>query len=70
MRKFLILYLGAHLIHLSIYAQDVAQVIDFTAYFKKIEKADSLYYAGQYGASAQAYSDAFMSNGQGFFIRT
>jgi len=66
MKKFFILYLGAHLIHLNIYAQDAAQVIDFTAYFKKIEKADSLYYARKYRASAQAYSDAFMFIGQGF----
>jgi hypothetical protein len=39
---------------------------DWTEYFKKIEIADSLYHHKEYLRSAQAYSDAFLFNNQGF----
>ena len=42
--------------------------VDWTEYFKKIEIADSLYHDKEYLRSAQAYSDAFLFNNQGFSI--
>jgi hypothetical protein len=39
---------------------------EWAGYFKKIEIADSLYHDKEYLRSAQAYSDAFLFNNQGF----
>jgi hypothetical protein len=61
-------YIFTHLFLLSIYCQDTIQALDWTPYFKKIEKGDSLYNCRQYYQSALAYSNAFASIGQGFSI--
>lgn len=49
-----------------ILGQQKIKRVDWTEYFKKIETADKLYQDKEYLKSADAYSDAFLFNNQGF----
>ena len=50
------------------FGQQTNAIVEWTAYFKKIEVADSFYQSREYLKSANAYSQAFLFNNQGFSI--
>ena len=68
MRKILSISIGIIFLSIVTFVQNAAQVLDLTEYFKKIQKADSLFNAKQFQASTQEYSKAFLSIGQGFSL--